>query len=57
MEIPNQGAKMTTLTLIKSKPINEQIEEELEEIQLPLFDIEINEEGNWFTKAIEKLEE
>jgi hypothetical protein len=48
---------MTKLTLLLSKPIEEQIEEETEEIQLPLFDIFMNEDGTWFHQAIEKLEE
>lgn len=47
---------MTKLTLIKSKSL-EDIEDELKEIQLPLFDIIMNEDGTWFEKAIKKLEE
>ena len=44
---------MTTLKLILSKTV----EEEIEEIQLPLFDIIEHDEETWFTEAIKKLEE
>lgn len=44
---------MTKLYLIKSPTL----EEELEEIQLPLFDIIIHEDENWIQKAIRELEE
>ena len=60
MEIPNRGVKMTKLKLIKSKPVEEQIAEELEEIQLPLFDIithREDEEFNWFEQMIADYEE
>ena len=43
---------MTKLTLINSPTL----EQELEEIQLPLFDIIVNPDGTWFTRAVEELE-
>lgn len=39
---------MTKLTLIKSKPIVQQITEETEAIQLPLFDIFTHEDDEFF---------
>lgn len=51
---------MTKLTLIKSKSLDEQIEEELTEIQLPLFEIIVHNddtEESWFREAIKHLEE
>lgn len=48
---------MTKLTLINSKPVNEQIEEEIEEIQLPLFDIIVHEESTWFEDMITEQNE
>ena len=43
---------MTKLTLVQSKSL----EEEIEEVQLPLFDI-VESQGNWFTEQIKKQEE
>jgi hypothetical protein len=40
------------LYLVPSKSV----EEEIEEIQLPLFDIIVNEDGTWFEKEVSKLE-
>lgn len=57
METPNHGVKMTELKLIKSKPVEEQIKEELEEIQLGMFDIIEHDEDTWFTDAIADYEE
>ena len=45
---------MKKLKLIKSKPIDEQIKDEVKEIELPMFDIIENDEENWFTLAIKK---
>jgi len=54
MEIPNRGVKMTELKLIKSKPVEEQIKEELEEIQLSMFDIIEHDDETWFVKMYKK---
>lgn len=51
-----ERSKMTKLTILDSKLIEEEIEEELEEIQLPLFDIVMHEDGTWVQRAIEELE-
>jgi hypothetical protein len=40
-----------------SKTADEQLLDEVEAIQLNMFDIVINNDENWFTKAIEKEEE
>lgn len=45
---------MTNIYLV---PPSKSVEEEIEEIQLPLFDIIINEDGTWFEKTVRKLEE
>lgn len=45
---------MTKLYLV---PPLKTIEEELEEIQLPLFDLFMNEDGTWFHEAVKKLED
>jgi hypothetical protein len=57
METPNHGVKMTELTLIKTKTAEELLLEEIEEIQLGMFDIIENNNDNWFTDHIKKLEE
>lgn len=54
METPNHGVKMTELKLIKSKPVEEQLLEEIEEIQLNMFDIIENNDENWFTREVKK---
>lgn len=43
---------MTTLTLIKSRPLEEQLKDELEEIELPMFDIIVHTEDSWFQDMI-----
>lgn len=48
---------MTKLTLINSKPINTELEEEMEEIGLPNFDIIVHEEETWFDEKIKEIEE
>jgi hypothetical protein len=48
---------MTKLTIINSKPINKEIEEELEEIGLPNFDIIVHEDDTWFDDKIKEIEE
>lgn len=54
METPNHGVKM--LTLIKTKTPDELLLEEVEAIQLNMFDIIEHEDEYWFTRAIEKAE-
>lgn len=43
---------MPSLTLIDSKSDDEKIKKEIEEIQLPLFDIIIHEDESWFEEMI-----
>lgn len=45
------------MTLKIAKTLEERIEDEINEIQLPLFDIVVNEDGSWFEKAIKEQEE
>lgn len=44
---------MAKLTLIESKPL----EEELEEIELPTYDIIVHEDETWFERTIREIEE
>lgn len=44
---------MTKFRLIESKPL----EEEIEEIELPTFDIIVHEEETWFERTIREIEE
>lgn len=44
---------MTTLTLIKNKSV----EEEIEDIDLPNYDIIIHEVDTWFDDKIKEIEE
>lgn len=45
---------MANLTLISSKSTDEETKEELEEIELPFFDIIVHEDETWFTDLIEE---
>lgn len=47
---------MTNLELITNLSTEEEIEEELDEINLPDFDIILYEESTWFSDVIEDLE-
>lgn len=42
---------------LKIVPPSKTVQEVAEDIQLPLFDIIVNNEGNWFTEALEAIEE
>lgn len=48
-------SNMTKLTLIKSKPLDEQITDDFNTIELPTFDIIEHEDETWFTEMIEEL--
>jgi len=48
---------MANLELIKDKSTREEIEDEVEEIQLPLFDITIHDDETWFQNMIKEINE
>jgi hypothetical protein len=48
---------MTKLKLIKSKPLDEQLIEEVKEIQLSMFDIIEHEDSTWFSEILEAMED
>lgn len=49
---------MTNKQLKLIKTINrDETKEKLEEVNLPTFDVVISQEGNWFTEALEAIDE
>lgn len=50
METPNQRIKM--LELVKSSPVEEVLEDEINTIELPEYDIIVHVDRSWFEQMI-----